>query len=117
MTEWLKHTPKSVVAENFRVPPEVLDTLPKSEKVRYVYRWNVEAPTEIMQYIFQGELPGSIDEEKPKTFKKSKLKFTHKMLDQTPEVTSGGRVRITDSHNFPISKTVSTTQAYLAHDS
>jgi hypothetical protein len=59
-----------------------------------------------IQYIFQGELPGSIDEEKPKVFKKSKLNFTHKMLNQTPEVTSGGKVRITDSRNFPISKTV-----------
>jgi len=28
------------------------------------------------------------------------------MLDQEPEVSSGGKVRITDSRNFPISKTV-----------
>lgn len=60
------------------------------------------------KYIFQGTEPGSIDEEKPrgKAVKKSKHNFTHRMLDQAPKKTSGGEVRITDSHNFPISKTV-----------
>lgn len=60
------------------------------------------------KYIFQGSLPGSIDEERPrgKEVKKSKLQFTHKMMDQVPMNTTGGQVRITDSTNFPISKTV-----------
>ena len=60
------------------------------------------------KYIFQGSLPGSIDEEKPdgSNVKKSKLQFTHKMLDQEPLNTTGGLVRITDSRNFPISKTI-----------
>lgn len=66
-------------------------TIPKSDK-----------------YIFQGSLPGSIDEEKPdgRHVKKSKLQFTHKMLDQEPVNSTGGQVRITDSTNFPISKTI-----------
>ena len=89
LTDWLAHTPQSVKAENFRLPPEVFDTLPAKEK-----------------YIFQGELPGPIDKERPKTFKKSKHNYTHKMLAQEPKVATGGRVRITDSRNFPISKTV-----------
>lgn len=84
-----------MLAENFRLSPEVFNTLPKSEK-----------------YIFQGSLPGSIPDEsvpldKNKGVKKSKLNFTHKMLAQEPKRTSGGDVRITDSRNFPISKTVS----------
>jgi len=60
------------------------------------------------KYIFQGALPGSIDEEAPdgKNVKKSKLQFTHKMLDQEPLNTTGGQVRITDSRNFEISKTI-----------
>ena len=92
LTDWLAHTPKAVVSENFRLAPEVFDTLPKSEK-----------------YIFQGSLPiGSIDAEAPKgsKIKKSKLQFTHKMLDQTPKNATGGQVRITDSRNFPLSKTI-----------
>lgn len=89
LTDWLAHTPQSVVAENFRLPPEVFNALPDEEK-----------------YIFQGQIPGPIDKEKPAAFKKSKLNFTHKMLAQEPEIKSGGKVRITDSTNFPISKTV-----------
>lgn len=82
-------TPKAVLAENFRVRPEVFDAIPKSEK-----------------YIFQGSIPGSIEKETPRHFKKSKLQFTHRMLAQEPLITSGGEVRITDSTNFPLSKTV-----------
>lgn len=89
LTDWLAHTPKAVISENFRVPPETLEVLPKGEK-----------------YIFQGSVPESIDKEKPKAFKKSKLNFTHHMLAQEPKVSSGGEVRITDSRNFPISKTI-----------
>ncbi|KAK4612272.1 Oxalate decarboxylase OxdC [Fulvia fulva] len=89
LTDWLAHTPQAVVAENFRLPPDVFDTLPESEK-----------------YIFQGSLPDSIEKETPKTFKKSKHNFTHRMLAQEPVNATGGSVRITDSKNFPISKTV-----------
>lgn len=69
----------------------MFNTIPKSEK-----------------YIFQGSLPGSIEDEEPRgaNVKKSKLQFTHKMLDQEPLNTTGGLVRITDSTNFPISKTI-----------
>ncbi|KAK1574601.1 oxalate decarboxylase family bicupin [Colletotrichum navitas] len=85
------HTPMSVIAENFHLEPEVFKHLPESEK-----------------YIFQGTLPGPIDEERPKGkhAKKSRFNFTHRMLEQEPERTSGGEVRITDSRNFPVSKTV-----------
>jgi len=91
LTDWLMHTPKSVLSENFRLAPEVFDSIPEKEK-----------------YIFQGSLPGSKHEEEPhgKNIKKSKLQFTHKMLAQTPEKASGGNVRITDSTNFPLSKTI-----------
>lgn len=85
------HTPKSVISKNFNLAPEVFAHLPEGEK-----------------YIFQGTQPGEIDEEKPtgKGVKKSKTNFVHKMLDQKPILTSGGEVRITDSKNFPVSKTV-----------
>ena len=89
LSDWLSRTPLAVVAENFRLPPELFKSLPDKEK-----------------YIFQGSLPGPIKDEQPKNFKKSKLNFTHKMLAQEPMNATGGRVRITDSTNFPISKTV-----------
>lgn len=91
LTDWIARTPKSVLSENFRVAPEVFKATPEREK-----------------YIFKGREPDSIDKEIPKGkgYKKSKLQFTHKMLDQEPLITSGGKVRITDSTNFPLSKTV-----------
>ncbi|KAK4231003.1 RmlC-like cupin domain-containing protein [Podospora fimiseda] len=91
LTDWLAHTPKSVISQNFHLPPEIFDHIPKSEK-----------------YIFQGSQPGSIKDEQPtgKHIKKSKYQFTHKMLAQEPKSTTGGQVRITDSKNFPISKTI-----------
>ncbi|KAJ0124395.1 oxalate decarboxylase oxdc [Diaporthe amygdali] len=98
LTDWLAHTPKSVVAENFHLAPEVFAHLPAGEK-----------------YIFQGSNPGSIDDERPtgKNIKKSKYNFAHKMLAQEPIVTSGGEVRITDSKNFPISTTVAAAHAII----
>ncbi|KAK0737363.1 RmlC-like cupin domain-containing protein [Apiosordaria backusii] len=91
LTDWFAHTPKSVISKNFHLAPEVFDTVPKKEK-----------------YIFQGSKPGSIDDERPKgkNVKKSKYNFTHRMLEQEPHVTSGGKVRVTDSRNFEISKRV-----------
>ena len=85
----IAHTPKAVLAENFRLSPEKFRSIPTSEK-----------------YIFRGSLPGSIDHEKPHGFRQSKIRFTHHMLAQDPVRTTGGLVRITDSTNFPISKTV-----------
>jgi oxalate decarboxylase family bicupin protein len=82
-------TPKSVLAENFKLAPEVFDAIPQSEK-----------------YIFEGSIPSSIDKEKPPAFKKSTLNFSHKMLAQEPVNVTGGQVRIADSTNFPLSKTV-----------
>jgi len=98
LTDWLAHTPKSVIAKNFNLAPEVFAHLPKGEK-----------------YIFQGTVPGKMDDEQPsgKNIKKSKQQFTHKMLDQEPKRTSGGQVRITDSKNFPISKTISAAHAII----
>ncbi|KAJ6784338.1 hypothetical protein PWT90_06157 [Aphanocladium album] len=98
LTDWLAHTPKSVIAENFHLAPEVFKHLPKSEK-----------------YIFQGSQPGALEDERPrgKNVKKSKYQFTHKMLEQEPKKTSGGEVRIADSTNFPISKTVSAAHAVI----
>ncbi|KAK8082175.1 Oxalate decarboxylase OxdC [Apiospora saccharicola] len=91
LSDWLAHTPKSVIAKNFNLAPEIFAHIPDGEK-----------------YIFQGTKPGSIDEERPtgKGAKKSKYNFTHRMMDQEPKKTSGGEVRITDSKNFEISKTV-----------
>ncbi|CAH0058032.1 unnamed protein product [Clonostachys solani] len=91
LTEWLAHTPKSVISKNFHLAPEVFDHLPKEQK-----------------YIFQGTYPDTIDKERPSgsDAKISDVEFTHRFLEQEPLNTTGGTVRIADSTNFPISKTI-----------
>lgn len=98
LTEWFAHTPKSVIAKNFHLDPEVFKHVPKDEK-----------------YIFQGTIPGTIDEERPhgKGAKKSKHQFSHKMLAQEPKKTTGGEVRIADSRNFPLSKTIASAHVII----
>ena len=60
------------------------------------------------RYIFDGSVPGRIEDEVPDKpgVKKSKLRFTHKMLEQEPLKFPAGEVRITDTTNFPLSTTV-----------
>jgi oxalate decarboxylase len=90
LTDWLSHTPRDILAHNFKVP---LSAMPSS------------FPQEL--YIFQEKVPGPLARDKvsapagtvPET-------FSHHMLAQTPIRTQHGTVRITDSTNFPISKTI-----------
>ncbi|KAL9070532.1 MAG: hypothetical protein Q9161_004829 [Pseudevernia consocians] len=89
LSDWVAHTPHSVLAKNFRLHPSIFDHVPSSER-----------------YIFEGSVPGPIDEENPIGVKKSRHRFTHKMLAQESIKAPGGEVRITDTRNFPISKTV-----------
>ncbi|KAF2424943.1 oxalate decarboxylase [Tothia fuscella] len=99
LTDWLAHTSKAVLPENFRIAPKIFNKLPEKEK-----------------YIFKGSLPSSIDEENPsgKKINKSKLQLTHKMLAQKAIKSSGGEVRVTDSTNFPISKTMAALHLDIA---
>ncbi|TQS32598.1 hypothetical protein Golomagni_07084, partial [Golovinomyces magnicellulatus] len=98
LTDWLAHTPKSVISKNFHLAPEVFAHLPEKDK-----------------YIFQGQQPGPLNESRPtgSNIKKSTMEFTHRFLDQEPKKTSGGTVRTVDTTNFPISKTVSAAHVVI----
>ena len=88
LTDYLSRTPKEVLAKNFRIDQRTFDTLSESEK-----------------YIFRGTMPGSLSDDRKKVIP-SKTRFTHRMLQQKAMKFPGGTVRITDSTNFPVSKTV-----------
>jgi len=64
------------------------------------------------RYIFSGSPPEPLPNDKS-GIKKSKLRFTHKMLAQTPETTTAGEVRITDTSNFPLSTTVAAAHVVI----
>lgn len=90
LSDWFKHIPPDVLAKNFGVPASTFSTLP--------------SPSD--EYIFAGQVPGPLSGDAIAGAKRSTLKFSHRMMAQTPITLKGGTVRITDSSNFTISKTV-----------
>jgi len=91
LTEWMHHTPDSVLAKNFQAPESTFKNLPDREL-----------------FIFPRDLPRTIAEEKseveaangppPDSF----AFFASKM--QPTKVSAGGSVKIIDSHNFPATR-------------
>lgn len=88
IADWFAHTPADVLAANFSVPQSAFDNLPPGEL-----------------YIFQGKVPGPLESERVAN-PNGTVSFSHRLLEQEPIRTSGGRVRIADCTNFPVSKTV-----------
>ncbi|WP_152396949.1 oxalate decarboxylase family bicupin [Paenibacillus guangzhouensis] len=90
ISDWFAHTPRDVLAANFGVPEKAFEDIPKGQV-----------------YIFQDQVPGPIDSQKVQSpYGTIPLSFKHRLLAQKPLITPGGSVRIVDSSNFPISKTV-----------
>jgi oxalate decarboxylase len=90
LSDWFRHIPKSVLAKNFGVPAASFDHLP--------------APSD--RYIFNLPIPGSLDGDRIAGATTVPNGFVHRMSSQTPIKSAGGTVRITDSRNFPASKTI-----------
>lgn len=86
ITEYLAHTPKSVLAKNFGVPAEHFDAIPKSEK--YIFRLPVPQPLDVVR----AQLP---DSPIPRPY------VLH-AADIEPVRYSGGTVKTIDSRNFPV---------------
>ena len=89
ITDWLAHTPKEVLAKNFGVKEDALAHLPAREK-----------------YIFPATPPAPFDKDKMGGAGPVAQTFAHGMTAQEPQRMAGGAVRITDSSNFPASKTI-----------
>jgi oxalate decarboxylase len=93
ITDWFAHTPPEVLAQNFGIAESAFINLPRDY--------------DHTRYIFAGELPLPVEWDAvaapngrvPQT-------FSHRMLAQEPIQAAGGQVRITDSTNFPVSKTI-----------
>jgi len=93
LTDWMAHTPPDILAENFGVPASTFDKIPLRQL-----------------YIFQSELPGPLEADQeavksplgpppnPFTFSLSTMPYTRE--------TKGGTVKIADSNNFKVSKTI-----------
>ena len=93
LTDWMAHTPPDVLAANFGVPADTFKNIPLSNL-----------------WIFQGDEPGPLAAAQaatrsPKGEPSTPMTFAMGSMAPTKQ-TRGGDVRIVDSSNFPVSKTI-----------
>ena len=93
ITDWLAHTPPEVLAKNFGVSADAFKNIPLTQ------RW-----------IFPGQVPGPLRDDQKAAAGSGGQSATSFVFDlggmQPSSQTRGGTVRIADSSNFPISKTI-----------
>jgi oxalate decarboxylase len=93
LSEWLAHTPGSVLSKNFGLDKATLAKLPTDSL-----------------YIFPADLPKSLAQDRATVggpSVQSPVQYTFRMESMAPtKRTSGGEVRVVDSHNFPASKNI-----------
>jgi oxalate decarboxylase len=89
LTDWLAHTPRDVLAKNFRTSEDKLKKLPSTEL-----------------YIFPAPLPGALSEDLMTGAGPVPNTFSYRLLRQKPNRMAGGNVRIVDSSNFAASRTI-----------
>ncbi len=93
LSEWVAHTPPEVLSKNFELAEGALTNLPQSAL-----------------YIFPADLPKSLAEDKAAVGGQrvqSSIQYTFKMEAMAPtKRTSGGEVRVVDSHNFPAARNI-----------
>ncbi len=90
LTDWVAHTPRAVLARHVETGEEQLRDLPGREK-----------------YIFAGPPPGPLEAERmPGPAGTVPHPFTHRLHDEPPLKSPGGRVWVVDATDFPVSTTV-----------
>jgi oxalate decarboxylase len=101
VTDWLAHTPPEVLAKNFGVPVEAFKNIPLHN--RWIYQSNQPAPpletVEAQMAAAAGKPPNP---------------FVFRLADLPPNrETKSGTVRIADSSNFLVSKTIAATRVVV----
>jgi oxalate decarboxylase len=101
VTDWIAHTPPEVLAKNFGVPVEAFRHIPVHNK--WIYQSNVQAPP----------LP-TVKAQIAAVAGKPPNPFVFRLGDMPPSSeTNSGTVRIADSTNFLVSKTIAATQVTI----
>jgi oxalate decarboxylase len=99
ITEWMAHTPRQILAQNFQLPVSTFNRIPPEEL-----------------YIFPAPMPNPLDEDIKAAERNGPVpeRYDYHMLAQTPNKrTKGGEVRIVDSNNFKVSKTIASALVTL----
>jgi len=92
ISDWFAHTPKSVLAKNFGVSESDFADLPTD--------------VDRTRYIFAGKVPGQLSHDRVSNHQ-GQVSFSHRLTEQRPIKTNGGKVRIVDTTNFPATTTIS----------
>jgi oxalate decarboxylase len=101
VTDWIAHTPPEVLAKNFGVPAEAFRNIPVHNK--WIYQSNIPAP----------RLP-TVKAQIASAAGKPPNPFVFRLADMPPSSeTNSGTVRIADSSNFLVSKTIAATQVTI----
>ncbi len=101
VSDWLAHTPPEVLAKNFGVLEEAFKNIPLHNK--WIYQSNIPAPplatVETQIAAAAGKPPNP---------------FVFRLGDMPPnQETKSGTVRVADSTNFLVSKTIAATQVTI----
>jgi oxalate decarboxylase len=93
ISEWVAHTPPEILTKNSNLDRSAIAKLPTDEL-----------------YIFPADLPPSLAQDKAAVGGKgaeSRIQYTFKMEAMAPtKKSSGGEVRVVDSRNFAVSKSI-----------
>jgi oxalate decarboxylase len=100
ISDWVAHTPASVLQKNLNLPAGAVQKLPTDE-----------------EYIFPGTVPGSLEDDRHAVGGKaveSKVSYSFHMRSMKPTFEdAGGSVRIVDSSVFTASKTIAAALVIL----
>jgi oxalate decarboxylase len=100
LTDFVAHTPPEILAENFNLPVSAFKNIPVNNK-----------------WIFQGQEPPPLAEAQAAVrspLGEPEYEFTFSMSTMQPQKTTrGGQVKIVDTRNFPVSKTIAATQLVI----
>jgi oxalate decarboxylase len=100
VTDWLAHTPPDILAANFGVPADTFSKIPLHNL-----------------WIFQGRVPGDLSVDQAAVRGPNgapPYPFTFSLAGLKPvKQTKGGEVRIADSTNFTVSKTIASALVTL----
>jgi len=101
ITDWFEHTPRGVLAHNFGVSESAFDALPSD--------------IDHTRYMFAGKTPGSLSDDAPRPpVVQPPHSYTWQMHAQEPTKGPGGQLRVTDSRNFTIAKTIAAALVEVA---
>jgi oxalate decarboxylase len=93
LSDWVRHTPPSVLSKNLGLPESALKNLPNKDL-----------------FIFPAPLPATLAGDKAAvggSRSESPFQYTFKMEAMAAtKRTAGGEARVVDSHNFPASKNI-----------